>query len=330
MPTPRDACKVSRLNRCMTPDTLDGTAEAAAQRARRNQLGLSRFSRWYRAEGMSETTVEHRLIVLRQVAAFLDERGTALDDATEEQLREWRYQLDVSPRTAAGYISGLHVYYGAYLVETEECRPDDPSRRLKRPRRVKLSEPNPITEGEVYLILEAAQIDPELFAILMLMRYAGLRSVEVSRLRVADVEDREDGGLWLRVHGKGDRWRKIPAAAEIRVALAPFRRTQGWLFTTPDGAQWRPREISRRVSLHIRSLAIGHTAHHLRHSFATRTLAVEPNIRKLQLLMGHANLESTAIYTRVEPADLAEVVDLMTSTSTRRRRRGTARSEGVS
>lgn len=306
------------------PTELPPVEDAAVARERTdtNLTDIRGFCRWLRADNAATLTVTHRSGLLRRLSLWLStHHRVSLRDATEDHLTEWRYTLTCSPRTAAGYISALHVFYGRYLMDHLECREDDPSRRIRRPRRVKKGVPHPVEEQQVRLVLEGAEHNIELFAWLMLMRYGGLRSMEVAGLRVSDLADRDGGGLWLLVAGKGGVARKVPVAPEVTTALAPFRRGQGYLFTRPTGAKWSARDISQRVNDHFRALAVGHTAHHLRHSFATRTLEVEPNIRKLQVLMGHASADTTAMYLLVEPEGAADVVDLMTARSIRRHKR---------
>jgi site-specific recombinase XerD len=315
MPTPCNQRKVAFDHRRMNVQPVRGVPSVLMIDAA-NQALLGRFRKWYRSEGWSECSLRHHLCVYRQVAAYLrDHYRVTLLEAEESQLIEYRYSLTISPRSIATYVSAIHVLYRNFICRRERLREDDPSREVDRPPRVRDSESNPVSERQVFLALEGATHDYELFAWIMLMRYCGLRCVEVSRLRVSDVDEREDGGAWLRVRGKGDRLRGVPVSPEVLPALRPFLRGQGYVFTRTGGKQWSPDGIGKRIRAHFDHLGIEHTAHHLRHSFATRTLEVAPDIRKVQTLMGHASPETTAVYTRVEPAGTAEVVDLMTRRS---------------
>ena len=154
----------------------------------------------------------------------------------------------------------------------------------------------------------------------MLLMYAcGLRITEAATLEVTAIDG--VNGL-VRVIGKGNKERQVPlpqpVLAELR-RLWKTHRDKHWLFLSPcqEGpisryALWltfkqaaRAVGITRRVSPHT-----------LRHSYATRLLESGVDIRVAQILLGHANIATTAIYTHLtEPtrASLKSILDkLMT------------------
>ena len=154
----------------------------------------------------------------------------------------------------------------------------------------------------------------------MLLMYAcGLRITEAATLEVTAI----DGIIgFIRVIGKGNKERQVPlpqpVLAELR-NLWKTHRDKRWLFPSPrqEGpisryALWltfkqavRAAGITRRI-----------TPHSLRHSYATRLLESGVDIRVVQILLGHARIGTTAIYTHLtEPtrASLKRILDeLMT------------------
>jgi site-specific recombinase XerD len=154
----------------------------------------------------------------------------------------------------------------------------------------------------------------------MLLMYAcGLRITEAATLEVTAI----DGIIgFIRVIGKGNKERQVPlpqpVLAELR-SLWKTHRDKRWLFPSPrqEGpisryALWltfkqavRAAGITRRI-----------TPHSLRHSYATRLLESGVDIRVVQILLGHARIGTTAIYTHLtEPtrASLKRILDeLMT------------------
>jgi site-specific recombinase XerD len=154
----------------------------------------------------------------------------------------------------------------------------------------------------------------------MLLMYAcGLRITEAATLEVTAI----DGIIgFIRVIGKGNKERQVPlpqpVLAELR-SLWKTHRDKRWLFPSPrqEGpisryALWltfkqavRAAGITRRI-----------TPHCLRHSYATRLLESGVDIRVVQILLGHARIGTTAIYTHLtEPtrASLKRILDkLMT------------------
>jgi len=141
---------------------------------------------------------------------------------------------------------------------------------------------------------------------------AGLRAAEVVALKVCDIDSKR---MIIRVEqGKGRKDRYVMLSAHLLNLLRAWwrvRRPQGWLFPGRDPVQpmttrqlnrachaaAQMAEITKRVSLHT-----------LRHSFATHLLEQKIDIRVIQVLLGHAKLDTTALYTRVATKTISEVM----------------------
>jgi len=154
----------------------------------------------------------------------------------------------------------------------------------------------------------------------MLLMYAcGLRITEAATLEVTAI-DGPNG--FIRVIGKGNKERQVPLAlpvlAELR-SLWKTHRDKRWLFPSPrqEGpisryALW----LTFKQALRAAGITRRVTPHSLRHSYATRLLESGVDIRVVQILLGHARIGTTAIYTHLtEPtrASLKAILDkLMT------------------
>jgi len=135
----------------------------------------------------------------------------------------------------------------------------------------------------------------------------GLRVSEVTHLKVTDIDARR-GVLWVR-QGKGRRDRQTLLSPQLLELLRAYWHAEhpvGWLFPNAGGT----RPISpKAVFLACRSAAQAAGIskpvhpHSLRHAFATHLLEAGTNLRTIQILLGHANLETTARYLHV--ADVA-------------------------
>ncbi|MGH8735332.1 MAG: tyrosine-type recombinase/integrase, partial [Burkholderiales bacterium] len=141
---------------------------------------------------------------------------------------------------------------------------------------------------------------------------AGLRAAEVVSLKVSDIDSRR---MIIRVEqGKGRKDRNVMLSASLLELLRAWwraARPQGWLFPGRDRVQpittrqlnrachaaAQMAEIDKRVSLHT-----------LRHSFATHLLEQNIDVRVIQVLLGHAKLDTTALYTRVATKTISEVM----------------------
>jgi integrase/recombinase XerD len=154
----------------------------------------------------------------------------------------------------------------------------------------------------------------------MLLMYAcGLRITEAATLEVTAI----DGIIgFIRVIGKGNKERQVPlpqpVLAELR-SLWKTHRDKRWLFPSPrqEGpisryALW----LTFKQALRAAGITRRITPHSLRHSYATRLLESGVDIRVVQILLGHARIGTTAIYTHLtEPtrASLKRILDkLMT------------------
>lgn len=189
----------------------------------------------------------------------------------------------------------------------------DPMLDLEAPRRPP-SLPGALTARQIEALLAAPRLDTPLGlrdrAILELLYASGMRVSELAFLPLARVNLRQ--GV-VRVAGKGGRERLVPVGESAMEALErwlPVRRKlrpQGeWLFVSRNG-----RQLSRQaIWVRIRKLALAAGIrepvhpHRLRHSFATHLLDNGADLRVVQMLLGHADLATTQIYTHVSRARL--------------------------
>ncbi|MDB5644333.1 tyrosine-type recombinase/integrase [Methylobacterium sp.] len=226
------------------------------------------------------------------------------DTATVDDLRRFQIaqqEVGLGVPTMNAIVSALRFFF----VHTIE-RPDLARRlvRLNHPRPL----PDVLSAEEVGRLLGATVCLKHLAA-LSVAYGAGLRVAEVAALKIADVDSTR---MLLRVErGKGGRDRNAMLSADL---LGLLRRwwteghrqgvlhREGWLF---PGQDWeRPistRQLHRIVVEAARSAGIPKRVgpHTLRHSFATHLLEDGVDIRVIQVLLGHARLDTTALYAKV-------------------------------
>lgn len=254
---------------------------------------------------------------LRAASSIL--RGN-LASATEEDLRnlaeEWS---DLAASSVARKASALRRFFG--FLADEGHRTDDPSHALPRPgqgRRL----PKTLSHDDVQSMFaelerRKAEAQPKhsdirLHALLEILYGSGLRATEAVSLHVrAIVPDRP----FAILRGKGDKERLVPVSDRARAAVAD------WLIVRPAGSHWLfpsgNSHLSRvRLFQLVRELA-GHVGlppervspHVLRHAFATHLLEGGADLRALQMLLGHADISTTEIYTHVDSRRLVELVN---------------------
>lgn len=257
---------------------------------------------------------------LELLARWLDGAGGGLEGADRQALfgyLSWRASQGYGPRSNARLRASLRAFY-AHLV-LAGVRRDDPAALLDPPR---LPRPLPkaLAESQVNALLSAPDIDTAEGlrdrAMLELMYAAGLRVSELVGLPANAVNLRQ--GV-VRVRGKGAKERLVPLGEESQDWLERYLRQarpqlagnapvpvdadgEVPLFLTP--ARTAPTRQAFWGAIKRHAVAAGLdprtvTPHGLRHSFATHLLNHGADLRALQLLLGHASLSTTQIYTLV-------------------------------
>lgn len=262
---------------------------------------------------MRRFTAETQRNYLRDVgrlASFLRRppNTTTVDDLRRFQVAQQEAGLGVPTMNAI--VSALRFFF----VHTID-RPDLARKlvRLRYPRRL----PDVLSPDEVRRLLGATVCLKHLAA-LSVAYGAGLRVAEVSALKVGDVDSTR---MLLRIErGKGGRDRNAMLSADLLSLLRQWwieghrqgvLHRDGWLF---PGQSWaRPistRQLHRIVVEAARSADISKRVgpHTLRHSFATHLLEDGVDIRVIQVLLGHARLDTTALYAKVATRMVRAVV----------------------
>jgi integrase/recombinase XerD len=251
--------------------------------------------------GFSAKTQHDYLRIVERFAAFL---GRSPDLATPEDIRRFQVEQHEAGMPAPAmnsHISGLRFFF-----TTTIDRPDL-SRKLLRvsyPRKL----PMVLSQDEVARLL-AATTCLKHRAALSVAYGAGLRVAEVAALKVGDIDSER---MLIRVErGKGGRYRNAMLSPDLLALLRAWSKQGrrqgamlpgGWLF--PGQNPVRPittRQLSRVVEEAARTAGITKrvSPHTLRHSFATHLLEDGVDIRVIQVLLGHAKLDNTALYTKV-------------------------------
>ena len=265
---------------------------------------LAEHLRWMYRCGKSQRTLYARR---RAVVLLAEALGFDPAVATEPQLDAWQESLPtlelVRWRTAL-----IRPYYA--WLQAKGYRQDNPAALLPRPPAPQRL-PHPIVEPR---LAEAIDHAPErLLPWLLLAGWIGLRAGEIAGLDRENFWRDPDGQLWATVIGKNDKQRNVPIPEWLWDTLEPslpscgpcFRRVRG-----PGKGRERvtPQHVSQYCNEYLHDLGIADTLHSLRHRLATTVLEETGDLRLVQDLLGHANLNTVAIYTRVRPRKMARAV----------------------
>jgi len=243
----------------------------------------------------------------------------AADPAILQDYMAGLHRAGLSARTAARRLSALRQFHRFLL--REGVRADDPTALLDAPR-LKPALPKYLSETEVDSLLAAAaqragRPGAVARAALEILYATGLRVTELLSLPRRALSG--DAAVLL-VRGKGGKERIVPLSAPARDAAAALLATLGegaskspWLF-----AGRNPRHAMTRqgFALLLKQVALAAgidparvSPHVLRHSFASHLLARGADLRSLQLLLGHADIATTQIYTHVLAERLQRLVE---------------------
>jgi len=290
---------------------------------------IDRFLEMMAAErGASRNTLAAYRRDLEQAAELV--RGS-LGEADADDLRKLMADYrTLAASSAARKLSALRQFFAFLLDEGE--RTDNPALDIARPA-TRRPLPRILTHDDVERLFAQASEEAEgeappaqavrMLLLLELLYGSGLRASElVSLPRRAVAGGRE----FLIIRGKGDKERLVPLSERTRDAL------DRWLPLTTDGSPWlfpsAKAHLSRvRLFQLLRELAArtgidpaAISPHVLRHAFATHLLEGGADLRALQLMLGHADIATTEIYTHVDSRRLVELVN---------RRHPLARMDGV-
>ena len=281
----------------------------------RQALAAERFLEMLTAErGAAARTIAGYGADLAALGRHLGQ--TTFEAATADDLAAYMGSLGrdgVAPRTAARRLSCFRQFFRFLLAEG--TRHDDPTDALDAPGRM-TDLPNVLSEHEVATLIDAAGTLPGprarvAVAAIALLYATGLRVSELLALE-SEAVLRAEGAILVR--GKGGRERIVPLSAEaVGAARALARPGARFLF----GGRGAGRALTRQGldlvladAARAAGLAPGRlTPHVLRHSVASHMLARGADLRHLQVLLGHADIATTQIYTHVEAERLRRLVE---------------------
>ena len=284
------------------------------------QADLSAFLAYLKHErGYSDKTLSSYQLQLSAVASQVAEQAKHWVELTETQL-----QLHISScrkslkaRSLALRVASLRSFY-RYLVQQGKLK-ENPASYLQVP---KFDKPLPknLDVDQVNHLLDFDTSEDALAcrdkAILELFYSSGLRLDELVSANLQDIDWSE---ALIRVRGKGNKQRDLPIGRMAVAAIKDWLKVRSAyvgsepeaLFLSKQKNRISNRQVQQRVKLwsERQGLAQHLHPHMLRHSFATHMLESSSDLRAVQELLGHANLNTTQVYTHLDFQQLAKVYD---------------------
>ncbi|MEE0433955.1 MAG: tyrosine recombinase [Peptococcaceae bacterium] len=283
--------------------------------------GYEQYLRYERK--LSENTIAAYKRDLDHFAEWLEAEGFSLLEVDNVVARSYLFHLNsekLSKNSLSRKISSIKRFY-AYLLETDVVQ-KNPFQSLHSPKHDKVL-PQVIQEIDMAAFFDElyqnddplTQRDRVLFELLY---GSGLRISEALALNVRDVSAQ----MLLRVIGKGNKERIVPLSKKAQEALAHYLAVQGGrakllqknkeeqaLLLNHLGERLTRRGAIYLVDKYVKKGALRYhvSPHSFRHSFATHLLDHGADIKMIQELLGHSNLSTTQIYTKVSSKRLREL-----------------------
>ena len=219
-------------------------------------------------------------------------------------------EYGISPTARARKLSAIKSFYKYLTVRTKQLT-DNPVADLEYPK-LRKSLPKYLSMEQSAALLKAVSGPNEIrdYAILMLFLNCGIRRSELVGLNISDVyEDR------IRVVGKGNKERFVYFGTPCRKAIDAYLIERNKkvltdnqaLFGSRDGNRISATAVHRLVKKHMLAAGLDSTqfsAHKLRHTAATMMLSGGVDVKTVQEVLGHENLNTTQIYTHIENTEL--------------------------
>ena len=264
-------------------------------------------------KGLSQNTLDSYRSDLEQFCSWLEKNNLSYIKTSKKEILSYLsflFQKGLGSKTVARKLSSLKSFF-RYLV-FKSIIPNDPSSEVETPKLLK-SIPKSISEKEVEALLAAPDEKTDIGlrdkTMIETLYSCGLRISELINLELLDLNLRQ--GV-IRVIGKGQKERLVPMGDQLIGLLDLYisssrknflnKRHSDFLFLSTRGQRMTRQSFWHRIKHYC--LASGFepdkiSPHVLRHAFATHLLNNGADLRVVQLLLGHSDLNTTQIYTEV-------------------------------
>ncbi len=270
-------------------------------------------------KGLAKNSVESYKRDLAKLGVWAEKNNLDIVNLTRQDLREWLIDLagaKLSENSKRRLISALRGFYKFLQFDGHIVK--SPAEDLIAPQK-SVYLPKFLNENDVEILFAfpdtAGEIGLRDRAILELMYACGLRVSEAVDLKIGDIDI--DGGI-LTCKGKGSKMRRIPvgksAVEWVKSYLALRRKKENIeiknLFVTSSGKPLNRQIIFNFIKEYAEKAGLEDVSPHtLRHSFATHLIQHSADIRSVQLLLGHADISTTQIYTHITDEHLRKTYE---------------------
>lgn len=274
----------------MTPDTLTGGLQVV------HQSRLDDWAETLQRQGKSQGTIDQRLGHIRRMI----EAGVDPEKATSEALADYLLSHDAwAPEYRRKIADSLRSFFTwAHATGILSMNPTDQLPQIRRPS----YRPHPAPDSVLLDGFENGSLAER--AIISLAATEMLRRTEIANLHPSNRTSHE-----ITFIGKGQRERTVPLSSTTYELLCEIEKEQGveaYYFPGRFGGHLHPSTVYKWVKKWVGD---DWDLHSLRHRGATNGYRQTRNLRGLQILLGHAQISTTQIYTDVSNAELREIIE---------------------
>jgi integrase/recombinase XerD len=260
-------------------------------------------------KGLSKNTIDSYSADLKKYSSFLDGRKSQINSAHRTDIIDFIEKLrneGYSTPSICRFISSIRAIYKYMLIEN--IIDDDPSENIQTPKKWERL-PKALSISEVKELLESKLTGRTAMrdsAMIELLYSSGLRVSELIAIKLGDINF-EAG--FVRVLGKGSKERVVPVNHRAIKKLKLYRdkerpeilkkRHSPHLFVTKRGKPMSRQRFWQTLKAVGKKAGIDLSPHTIRHCFATHLLEGGADLRSLQKMLGHSDISTTQIYTKV-------------------------------
>lgn len=260
-------------------------------------------------KGLSKNTLSSYAADLKRYALFLKERKKELTSALRSDIIDFNESLrndNYSIPSICRYLSSIKALYKYLLIEN--ILVSDPTENIHMPKKWERL-PKALSIADVMGLLQASFSGKTILrdsAMLELLYSSGLRVSELVRIKLGDIHF--DAGF-VRIMGKGSRERVVPvnvrALEKVRKYMEEERpgtlkkKQSIYLFVTRSGKPMTRQRFWQTLKAIGKQAGLDISPHTIRHCFATHLLEGGADLRSVQKMLGHSDISTTQIYTKV-------------------------------
>lgn len=271
---------------------------------------LEGFCTYLSAEkGLSKNTLSSYAADLRKYTLFLREREREIPAALRSDIIDFIEGLGVdgySTPSICRYLSSIKALYTYLLIE--KMIESDPSENIRMPKKWERL-PKALSLTEVMDLLQgnfSAKTVLRDSAMLELLYSSGLRVSELVKIKLGDIHFQAG---FVRIMGKGEKERVVPVNARALERIKSYldgerqetlgKRQSLYLFVTNRGRPMSRQRFWQTLKAIGKQAGLEISPHTIRHCFATHLLEGGADLRSVQKMLGHSDISTTQIYTRV-------------------------------